>query len=128
VLIYRDPLAVARSLAARDGFALARGVALWERYNRAALAASEHMPRLVVSHRDLLAAPAVTVQRIVAGLTAAGVVGLVVPPTDTIDAQVEPALVHHRPGEPAEAFTLTPAQQALLAALERARVGGEASC
>ena len=37
VLIWRSPLAVARSLQKRDGFHLADGIALWERYNRAAL-------------------------------------------------------------------------------------------
>ena len=38
VLIWRSPLAVARSLQKRDGLHLADGIALWERYNRAALA------------------------------------------------------------------------------------------
>jgi hypothetical protein len=37
VLVWRSPLAVARSLKKRDGMYLADGVALWERYNRAAL-------------------------------------------------------------------------------------------
>src|ERR1700723_2634758 len=37
VLVWRSPLAVARSLQKRDGMHLADGLALWERYNRAAL-------------------------------------------------------------------------------------------
>jgi hypothetical protein len=37
VLVWRSPLAVARSLQKRDGMHLADGIALWERYNRAAL-------------------------------------------------------------------------------------------
>ena len=37
VFIWRSPLAVARSLQKRDGLHLADGIALWERYNRAAL-------------------------------------------------------------------------------------------
>jgi len=40
VLVWRSPLAVARSLHRRDGMHLADGVALWERYNRCAL---EHL-------------------------------------------------------------------------------------
>jgi hypothetical protein len=40
VLVWRSPLAVARSLRRRDGMHLADGVALWERYNRGAL---EHL-------------------------------------------------------------------------------------
>jgi len=37
VLVWRSPLAGARSLQKRDGMHLADGIALWERYNRAAL-------------------------------------------------------------------------------------------
>ena len=37
VLVWRSPLSVARSLQKRDGMHLADGIALWERYNRAAL-------------------------------------------------------------------------------------------
>lgn len=40
VVVWRSPLAVARSLHRRDGMHLADGVALWERYNRSAL---EHL-------------------------------------------------------------------------------------
>jgi hypothetical protein len=38
VLMWRSPLAVARSLQRRDGSPLPYGVALWERYNRSAVA------------------------------------------------------------------------------------------
>src|SRR6056297_1474722 len=34
IYVYRDPLAVARSLQARHGFPLAFGLLLWEHYNR----------------------------------------------------------------------------------------------
>jgi hypothetical protein len=128
VLIFRDPLAVARSLAARDGFSLARGLALWEQYNRAALAASEGMPRLVVAHRDLLADPVATLQRLVAGLGATGVAGLAMPAAADVAARVEPGLDHHHVADATTAYVLTPAQQELLAALERACGGGDASC
>ena len=36
VLVWREPLAVARSLQTRDGIPLADGLALWEHYNRSA--------------------------------------------------------------------------------------------
>ena len=39
VLVWRHPVAVARSLRSRQGFTVSLGLALWERYNRAALAA-----------------------------------------------------------------------------------------
>jgi hypothetical protein len=38
VLVWRGPLAVARSLQRRDGLPIPHGVALWERYNRSAIA------------------------------------------------------------------------------------------
>jgi hypothetical protein len=37
VLVWRSPMAVARSLLSRDGLPLVEGVALWERYNRSAV-------------------------------------------------------------------------------------------
>jgi sulfotransferase family protein len=123
VLVYRDPLAVARSLAARDGFALERGMALWERYNREALAASEGMPRVIVAQRDLVANPRAIMERVVAALAAAGVEGLAVPDATALAGQVEPALVHHHGGAGAAAGPVpTAAQAELLARLERERV------
>jgi len=123
VLVYRDPLAVARSLAARDGFALARGLEIWERYNRAALAASEGMPRVIVAQRDLVANPRATMERVVAALGAAGVQGLVVPGASVLAGHVEPSLVHHDGAAAPAAPALTLAQTELLARLERERLG-----
>ncbi len=37
VLVWRSPMAVARSLLSRDGLPTVEGLALWERYNRAAI-------------------------------------------------------------------------------------------
>jgi hypothetical protein len=126
VLVYRDPRAVARSLAARDGHPPARGTALWERYTRAALAASADMPRVVVAQRDLLADPRGTMERLVGALARAGVRGLVVPTAAALAARVEPSLAHQDVA--AETIgPLTPAQAALLAALERERVAGSGS-
>jgi hypothetical protein len=55
--------------------------------------------------------------------TAALVRGQLVPPAEAIAAHVEPALVHHRPGDPVDASMLTAAQEDLFAVLEAARVG-----
>lgn len=64
VLIHREPLAVARSLAARDGLAIPYGIALWERYTREALASTRGLPRILVSHRELMADPEATLRRL----------------------------------------------------------------
>ncbi len=57
VLVWRHPVAVARSLRARQGFTVSLGLALWERYNRAALQALAGHPAYVVSYEGLLADP-----------------------------------------------------------------------
>jgi hypothetical protein len=57
VMIWRDPLAVARSLAARDGFPLRFGVLLWELYVRTMLSATIGLPRVLVSYRQLVDDP-----------------------------------------------------------------------
>ena len=53
VVVHRNPLEVAASLAARDGFTTERSLALWERYNRSLLANAVGSPVLVLSYDDL---------------------------------------------------------------------------
>ena len=57
VFVYRDPLAVARSLRTRNGFGLTHGLALWERYVRAAAAGLEGIPTLTVAYDRILSDP-----------------------------------------------------------------------
>jgi len=54
VLVYRDPFEVADSLARRNGFAPALSVALWERYNRAALRSAATLPSFVLRYERLV--------------------------------------------------------------------------
>jgi hypothetical protein len=76
ILIHRNPLSVARSLARRDGLPIFVGIALWEYYNRAALAASEGLPRVLVRYRDLIDDPMGTAARLVRALRTHGAQGL----------------------------------------------------
>lgn len=55
--IFRNPLEVADSLAARDGMAKQRALALWEAYNGALLVNARGLPALVTSYEDLVADP-----------------------------------------------------------------------
>lgn len=57
VLVYRSPLEVATSLRARNGFPVAFGLALWERYTRSAFAAARGLPVHVVGYDLLIADP-----------------------------------------------------------------------
>lgn len=121
ILIHRNPLAVARSLARRDGLPLLVGIALWEHYNRAALAASEGLPRALVGYRGLIDDPAATAARLVRTLRAQGVRGLEglrdLAPADArmlLDGSLE-----HHPTAPGEELDyLNAGQRELLEALE----------
>lgn len=58
VFVWREPLAVSRSLHRRDGIALADGLALWERYNRSAAAGLQGVDTYVLDYAAAVADPA----------------------------------------------------------------------
>jgi hypothetical protein len=68
VFVWRNPLAVAHSLHRRDGMPLVVGLALWERYNRAALAGLVGLDTYNVDFDDAVADPTTFVQRCAAWL------------------------------------------------------------
>lgn len=114
VLLYREPLPVARSLAARDGFPIPFGIALWELYTREALASTRGLPRVLISHEELMADPLAVLQRVHRDL---GIAGLRLPSAGEVRAVVNPDLVHHPRDPEAERAWLTPPQAGLLEAL-----------
>jgi hypothetical protein len=57
VLVWRSPLAVARSLQRRDQLSIAEGLALWERYNRSAIAGLRHVDTYVVDYESVVDDP-----------------------------------------------------------------------
>ena len=76
VFLWRDPLAVARSLRARQGFPLSLGLALWERYTRDAVSGLAGHPGYVLGYEELLADPGAALRRVAHWLGAAGRVSL----------------------------------------------------
>src|SRR5262249_55432756 len=76
VFIVRHPLEVAMSLAARNKFSIPLGVALWEAYNRHALAALRGIPTVLVRHRRLMSQAVTAIPEIVGGLSELGIAGL----------------------------------------------------
>jgi hypothetical protein len=70
--VWRSPLAVASSLAKRDGMDLAHGVALWERYNRAALDNLAGVDCYVAGYEGVLSDPGGFVEGVVAWLASLG--------------------------------------------------------
>jgi hypothetical protein len=121
ILTHRNPLAVARSLARRDGLPIHVGIALWEHYTRAALAASEGLPRVLVAYRDLIDDPADTATRLVRTLRthrAQGLEGL--RDLSKVDARalLDSSLEHHATAPGEELGYLNAGQRELLQALE----------
>ena len=89
VHVARAPLAVADSLARRDGMSRDEALGLWERYTREAFAASDGWPRVLVDYDELVRSPVRTTHRLHADLVAAGVRGLVLPDDAAIVEWVE---------------------------------------
>ena len=120
--IVRNPLEVARSLKARDGFGTSAGIALWEFYNRRALVVSETLPRVLVSHEALLLRPAETLEGLVERLTEFGATGLETPSADRLAGLIDPSLYRRRASAEELPEFLSPSQLALWQALRSVRV------
>jgi hypothetical protein len=57
VFVWREPLAVARSLQTRDGIPLADGIALWEHYNRSAARGLQGVDTFVLNYASVVNDP-----------------------------------------------------------------------
>jgi len=117
-IVHRDPLEVARSLRARDGFPVAVGVALWEVYTLALLRHSRGAPRVMVSYRRLVSDPAAVAAELLAALAPLAPGALSVPSADELADVVRADLHRQRADEGESAAYLTAAQQRLAAACE----------
>jgi hypothetical protein len=73
IVIHRNPLEVARSLAARDHLSKEASLALWERYNRELIANARGFPALVVAYEQLVRNPVDVTMKTHAFLKAHGV-------------------------------------------------------
>jgi hypothetical protein len=72
VLVWRDPVAVARSLQRRNGTSLPYGVALWERYNRSAVANLAQTDTYVLDYDAMIEDPASCVSGLSSWLASTG--------------------------------------------------------
>lgn len=90
--ILRHPVEVASSLHRRNGMPIPVGLALWEKYARAALSASSDLPGIMVAHAELRSSPVATVARIHRQLEDAGIGGLRMPAAREIETFVDPGL------------------------------------
>jgi hypothetical protein len=86
VYVWRAPLSVARSLRSRQGFPTSLGLALWDRYNREALAALVGRDVYVLHYEELLRDPEASVNAVGRWIQGGGRVPMIVD-----DAQVAAA-------------------------------------
>jgi len=93
VLVWREPAAVARSLAKRDGLPLILGLALWEEYTRAMLASTIGLRRVCISYEELVSQPLATAAKL------SHTLDLPVPTEEELRSIVDPALDRHGAGE-----------------------------
>jgi GT2 family glycosyltransferase/glycosyltransferase involved in cell wall biosynthesis len=120
VIVNRSPIEVARSLQMRNGIPIAVGLALWERYNVAALNATRGERRIQINHAGLMADPVGTVRQLKWDLEKLGVRGLRAPSDEAILTCIDPSL--YRAKQEPFGDRLSPAQQKLWGALQDGRV------
>ncbi|MGH8558951.1 MAG: sulfotransferase [Methylococcales bacterium] len=115
---YRTPIETADSLRVRNGFPIHTGIALWEKYNLDALAASSNLPRLLVHYRDLLESPVEVVRKLYNELCSLGVRSLNLPEEAEICSFVDSSLYRSRINESIQAGYLNSQQDKLNTAFE----------
>lgn len=120
LLVFRNPVEVASSLKARNGFPLEYGLALWEKYVIDALKNSAGMPLLTVDYGDIVATPVEAVDRLQAKLSEYFPERLVKVPEEDLLEFIDPALHHERSRRDgtADGIVLNESQEALYAVLE----------
>ena len=96
VYVTREPLEIAESLRARNGFPLPVGIALWESYTLHGTAAVGEDPRVVISYGDLVHDPVAVTTHLVQELTTLGVPSLRVPSEAEVMGFITPSLHRHR--------------------------------
>ena len=111
--IFRNPLEVARSLQARNGFGIAAGLALWEAYNCHALSASENLPRVLVSYESLVLHPVETLDGLVKRLDELAVTNLERPDEGRLKRFINSSLYRRRATEEETEEYLAPSQRIL---------------
>jgi hypothetical protein len=116
LLIYRNPIEVAKSLRTRNQISLQQGISLWEKYTLSALDAIHSKPHIRVSYHDLISDPDYTLSNIIKKLSKFGVKGL--SNTFELSSFIDKSL-HRSLYDPHEMEILTDSQLHLWESLEK---------
>ena len=111
--IYRNPLEVARSLQARNGFSISAGLALWEAYNLHALNALMDLPYISISHESLMSHPKETLDALSEDIEEFAPGHPIKPDSEFIGRFIDPVLYHQRATDEETEDYLLPSQRAL---------------
>ena len=122
VYVYRSPIQVAQSLKQREGFPLILGIALWEKYNSYGLANCADMPRILVSHQELITQPVNTVNKLHQDLLDCDVKGLRLPADREILAFIDPKLFREHGDIKLQNGYINQEQQCLVEAFENGSI------
>jgi hypothetical protein len=122
VAIFRDPVEVADSLKARDGFEREHAISLWEKYNRALLANARGLPTFVAAYEDVVKDPVAVGWALFSFLEAQSLT-VHRPDDDTLRSRVDERLRHNVRSASADTQHefMSDVQRELLATLNRAR-------
>jgi len=121
VMAFRNPVAVAKSLAARNEFSLRHGLALWEIYNAQALWNLRELPTVVHNYDDAIEDPARFAGALSEGLTEHGVE--LDGSTSAATEALKPSLRRNAAGE-SDLGSLTDRQRSLWELLNALAAGG----
>ena len=126
VLVWRSPMAVARSLKKRDSLPLADGIALWERYNRRAVADLNGVDTYVLDYESVIGDRDRSIEELTSWLGSLEQFEGQVAGWDRAAAStvIEGGLVHHPGDASASADTLVLEEQRKLVAFLGAAAGG----
>jgi hypothetical protein len=118
LLVFRNPLQVARSLRARLDCSTHTGIALWEKHVLSSLEVSRTLPRLSAGYEDFLSDPVSNARRLFDSLSALGATGLTLPADPAIRGWLDDGLFHQRAREDESKHHLNEPQRCLYEALK----------
>lgn len=100
IRILRNPVEVASSLLTRNNIPIQAGLALWERYVRLEAHATEGVPGIIVSHRQLMQQPVEAAKALFDGLLSLEIPDIRLPSSVEINSFVSADLYRERDSKP----------------------------
>lgn len=114
LIVYRDPVQVARSLERRNAIPVHVGIALWEYYMVCALNSSKNIPRIIIRYEDVLDSPYEVVGNLYEYLQSKDALGLRCPAEKEVTSFITKDLCHSKHDVKEHSVLLNQAQLSLI--------------